>query len=94
MRNTHHCRPVRDRLTSFGLPVVQDFPVAQARPRSGSDRLATILALVKAALCLVLLVGLFWPWRRGQLKKPPSNPPIRPPRLQHALQAMTFALGL
>jgi N-acetylmuramoyl-L-alanine amidase len=52
---------MRDRLTSFGLPVVQDFPVAQARPRSGGDRLATILALVKVALCLVLLIGLFWP---------------------------------
>lgn len=53
---------MRDRLTSFGLPVSQETPGTRARERSGGDNLTNTLAIVKITLCLLLLIGLFWPW--------------------------------
>jgi N-acetylmuramoyl-L-alanine amidase len=53
---------MRDRLTSFGLPVVQGFPRSRAGARSCANTLNNTLAIVKITLCLALLIGLFWPW--------------------------------
>ncbi len=53
---------MRDRLTSFGLPIVQGFPKTRACARPGTAGLTNALAVLKIALCLLLLIGLFWPW--------------------------------
>lgn len=52
---------MRERLTSLGLPVVQETPVTWARERACSDRLANSLAIMTLTFCLLLLIGVLLP---------------------------------